>query len=232
MPAHGERQHDVAGVLDAEGLLERGRPRERVGHAQTEGIGEDLARLGRIGELEGHGIRRLLGDAVRVVARQAVTAERNRPLGRGRLIVADRAHDGEQDRRLAVPPARVALPQILGAVQRKAGELRALGVDGGGERARSEGDGCHGEPLSNGVDADCCCGHYRTRALRSPRQRPAAPPTADRPLTPPARSARWRGRTSHPDARARPLPSRRASPPRTSRWLSPRRARRGPARTR
>ena len=66
---------------------------------------------------------RSLDDACESVARHLAGAG-----GRGRRVVAQRAHDGEQNGRVLAPKGRVTLPQILVAVKGKAIFRGALDV--------------------------------------------------------------------------------------------------------
>ena len=143
---HRERQVHVAGVGDGKGLGERGIAGQGIGHVELKVEGEGLERLGRIGDLVGYR-GAILGDLDQLVlddARNAVTRHLAGTGGRRRRVVAQRAHDGEQDGRVLAPKGRIALPQILIAVEGKARELGAHGIDGRGEAAALDGgDGGH-----------------------------------------------------------------------------------------
>ena len=139
--AHRERQVHVAGVGDGKGLREGGVAGQGIGHVELKVERERLERLGRIGNLvryRGAVLRNLdqlvLDDAREAVARHLAGASRRR-----RRVVAQRAHNGEQDGRMLAPKGGVALPQILVAVEGKARELGAHGIDGRGEAAALDG---------------------------------------------------------------------------------------------
>ena len=112
MPAHAKRQRCIAGVRHVKRLGKRGLARDGVGHVQLEAIRIRGARLGRIAQLEGD--RRPIGGAVDhgmlVVARDTVAHHHARALRRLRTSVAQRPHDGEQNRRPPGPKPRVTLP--------------------------------------------------------------------------------------------------------------------------
>ena len=146
MTAHRERQGHVAGVGDGKGLRERGVAGQGIGHVELKVERERLEQLGRVSDLvryRGAILRNLdqlvLDDASESMARHLAGAGR-----RCRHVVAQRSHDGEQDRRMLAPKGRVALPQILVAVEGKARELGAHGIDGRDEAAALDGsDGGH-----------------------------------------------------------------------------------------
>ena len=144
--AHRERQVHVAGVGDGEGLREGGVTSQGIGHVELKVERERLERLGRVSDLVGDG-RAVLGDLDQLVlddAREAVARHLAGAGRRRRRVVAQRSHDGEQDRRMLAPKGRVTLPQILIAVEGKARELGAHGIDGRGEAAAFDGsDGGH-----------------------------------------------------------------------------------------
>ena len=144
--AHRERQVHVAGVGDGKGLCERGVAGQGIGHVELKVEGERLERLGRVGDLVGDG-RAVLGDLGQLVLHDTRDAVARHLAGAGRRrrrVVTQRSHDGEQDRRMLAPKGRVALPQILVAVEGKARELGAHGIDGRGEAAALDGsDGGH-----------------------------------------------------------------------------------------
>ena len=144
--AHRERQVHVAGIGDGKGLREGGVAGQGIGHVELKVERKGLERLGRIGDLvryRGAVLRNLdqlvLDDARESVARHLAGAGRRRC-----RVVAQRTHNGEQDGRMLAPKGGVALPQILVAVQGKARELGAHGIDGRGEAAALDGsDGRH-----------------------------------------------------------------------------------------
>ena len=144
--AHRERQVHVAGIGDGKGLGKRGVTSQGIGHVELKVEGERLERLGRVSDLvryRGAVLRNLdqlvLDDARESVARHLAGAGR-----RCRRVVAQRSHDGEQDRRMLAPKGGIALPQILVAVESKARELGTHGIDGRGKAAALDGsDGRH-----------------------------------------------------------------------------------------
>ena len=144
--AHRERQVHVAGVGDSKGLRERGVTGQGIGHVELKVEREGLERLGRIGNLVGYG-RAVLRDSDQLVlddARESVARHLAGAGRRRRRVVAQRAHNGEQNGRVLAPKGRVALPQILVAVEGKARELGAHGIDGRGKAAALDGgDGGH-----------------------------------------------------------------------------------------
>ena len=144
--AHRERQVHVAGVGDGKGLRKGGVAGQGIGHVELKVEWERLERLGRVGELVGNGrtVLRHLDDLVLDNACDAVARHLAGAGGRRRRVVAQRSHDREQDGRVLAPKGRVALPQILIAVEGKARELGAHGIDGRGEAAALDGsDGGH-----------------------------------------------------------------------------------------
>ena len=144
--AHRERQVHVAGVGDGKGLRKGGVAGQGIGHVELKVERKRLERLGRVGELIGNGrtVLRHLDDLVLHDTRDAVARHLAGAGRRRRRVVAQRSHNGEQDRRVLAPKGRVALPQILVAVEGKARELGAHGIDGRGEAAALDGsDGGH-----------------------------------------------------------------------------------------
>ena len=139
--AHRERQVHVAGVGDGKGLREGGVAGQGIGHVELKVERERLERLGRIGNLVRYrgAVLRNLDQLVLDNARESV-ARHLAGTGRRRCrVVAQRAHNGEQDGRVLAPKGGVALPQILVAVEGKARELGAHGIDGRGEAAALDG---------------------------------------------------------------------------------------------
>ena len=177
MAALGEGQGHRSGVGDLVYLLERGVVDNAVGHLEHEVERELLARFGRGHQAIRNRLVRFGHDLVTVVARQAMAAHVRRAFGRGRLAVAQRADYGKQNRGALCPPARVALPQVLTAVEVEAHELRALCVNLRRKRSASDLGNrriCHATsfPSHRASRVQAYCGILH-RAQRHPTRRTA-----------------------------------------------------------
>ena len=144
--AHRERQVHVAGIGDGKGLGKCGVTSQGIGHVELKVERKGLERLGRIGDLVSYrgAVLRNLDQLVLDDARESVARHLAGAGCRRCRVVAQRTHNGEQDGRVLAPKGGVALPQILVAVEGKARELGAHGIDGRGEAAALDGsDGRH-----------------------------------------------------------------------------------------